>query len=287
MALTVNAAFDGFYNAINLSGDHRTTANARKDRIVELLKKDFEIVDAFSTGSIPKLTAIRNRADLDVMTVLHFGKHIRGKTPAQLLQEVQTSLSGYSTRVRRNGQAVTLTFQTWPNVDIVPVSRTVNDDGTVNYYEVPDSVRGSWLKSRPRKFANEIDAKASECGENFRRIIKMIKHWNYIHSEYLTGYHIEVLALRIFSGKLTDVPWDVFQFFENARTLAAASLWHELSFADEYLSATDRTEAVRRLTTAAEKARNAWALTYGAASDHRGAIDIWKQIFGDAFPSYG
>ena len=80
MAYTVDAAFDAFYEQINLSGDHRDTANARKERIVSLLKGDFEILDAFSTGSIPKFTALKGRADLDVMIVLHYGKHIKDKT---------------------------------------------------------------------------------------------------------------------------------------------------------------------------------------------------------------
>jgi hypothetical protein len=64
MAYTVEAAFNGFYDAINLSGDHREIANARKDRVVQLLGKHFEILDAFTTGSIPRYTALAAIADL-------------------------------------------------------------------------------------------------------------------------------------------------------------------------------------------------------------------------------
>jgi hypothetical protein len=202
MAYTTDAAFDAFYEQINPSGDHRETANARKDRVVGLLKNDFEILDAFSTGSIPKFTALKNRADLDVMVVLHYGKHVKDKTPTQLLDSVRKPLSKYRTNVRKNGQAVTLHYDTWPNVDIVPVSRTTKSDGSVSHYDVPNSNNGTWIQSRPRKLAKAIEDKATECGENFRRIIKMIKHWNYVHSEYLSNYHIEVLALNVFSGNL-------------------------------------------------------------------------------------
>ena len=118
-----------------------------------------------------------------MIVVLHYGKHIKDKTPQQLLESVQNALSEYRTNVRNNGQAVTLYYKTWPNVDIVPVSRTTNDDGSVNYYNVPNANTGSWIQARPRKFASEIENKASECGQNFRRIIKMIKHWNIAHSE--------------------------------------------------------------------------------------------------------
>lgn len=287
MAYTVDSAFDAFYQAINLTGNHRETANSRKERIVELLKNDFQILDAFSTGSIPKYTALKGRADLDVIVVLHYGKHIEGKSPAQLLASVRTALSGYTTSVRRNGQAVTLTFKTWPNVDIVPVSRTTNNNGSVSHYNVPDATRDTWIKSRPRKLAQDIENKSSECGENFRRIIKMIKHWNSQHSSYLSSYHIEVLALNIFSGDLADTSWNVFQFFQSAYTLVTNSLWYELGFADDYLDLNARAEALRRLETATSKARDAWYCTCGGRADHKGAIEIWRQIFGGSFPSYG
>ena len=287
MANTVDAAFDAFYEQINLSGDHRDTANVRKERIVSLLKGDFDILDAFSTGSIPKFTALKGRADLDVMIVLHYGKHIKDKTPSQVLDGIRACLSEYRTNVRKNGQAVTLYYDTWPNVDIVPVSRTTNADGSVSHYNVPNSNIGTWIKTRPRKLASSIEIKAGECGHNFRRIIKMIKHWNITHSEYLTSYHIEVLALSVFSGNIDDTPWNVFHFFDQARPLLARNLWYELGYADDYLSANDRAEALKRFDYAIAKARDAWYLTYNGRTDHKGPITAWKQLFADKFPAYG
>jgi hypothetical protein len=287
MATTVETAFNAFYEQINLGGDHRETANTRKDDVVAILKKDFEVLDAFATGSIPKFTALNGNADLDVMVVLHYGKHIKGKTPSQVLESVQKSLAEFRTNVRKNGQAVTLYYKTWPNVDIVPACRVTNNDGSVNYYEVPNAHNGTWIQARPRKFANEIEAKAKECGQNFRRIIKITKHWNLKHSEFLSGYHMEVLALNVFSGNLDDTSWNVFQFFDNARPLLQSSLWHELGYVDDYLSYSDRAEVLKRIDTAMTKSRDAWYLTHGGRGDHKGAIELWKQVFGDRFPSYG
>lgn len=287
MAYTVSTSFDNFYEAINLKGDHRETANARKDDIVSTLKNNFEVLDAFAIGSIPKYTALKTTADLDVMVVLHYSKHVKGKTPSQLLESVQKPLSQWRTNVRKNGQSVTLYYNTWPNVDIVPVSRTVNDDGTVNYYSVPNANDETWIKARPRKYANEIDAKAKECGENFRRIIKMVKQWNLAHSEFLTGYHIEVLALNVLSGQLDDLPWAIFQFFDKSKELLKTYLWHELAQVDGYLSYSDREEAIKRFETAAAKSRDAWYQTYGTNNNHQQAIEIWRQVFGNKFPAYG
>lgn len=287
MAYTVEAAFDAFYDKINLSGDHRETANKRRDRLVELLKKDFDVLDAFPTGSIPRFTALKSRSDVDVMVVLHYGKHIKDKTPQQLLQAVRDCLGDYETSVRKNGQAVTLSYKTWPSVDIVPVSRTTNSTNAVTHYNVPNMKTGAWLKSRPRSFSATIDSKASLCGGNFRRIIKMAKAWNASHSEYLTGYHIEVMAIQMFASKMDDTAWNTLQFFEAAHRLASSSLWYDESFADEYLSLSDRCEVLKRLETARDKARLAWHATYGLNNDHEKAMGLWRQVFGSDFPAYG
>jgi tRNA nucleotidyltransferase (CCA-adding enzyme) len=130
MAYTVDASFNSFYDQINLGGDHREIANKRRDRIVELLRNDFEILEAFGTGSIPKSTALKGHADLDVMVVLHYGKHVKDKLPAIVLQNVRDSLSEYRTGVRSTGQAVTLGYDSWPNVDIVPMTPTATSRST-------------------------------------------------------------------------------------------------------------------------------------------------------------
>jgi Second Messenger Oligonucleotide or Dinucleotide Synthetase domain len=287
MAYTVEASFSDFYEGINLPGDHRETANARRDRIVDLLKKDFEILEAFGTGSIPKFTALKGRADLDIMVALHFSKHIKDKAPSTVLQNVRDSLSDYRTDVRKNGQAVTLYYETWPNVDIVPVSRSVNDAKQVTHYNVSNSKTETWMPSRPKSHATAIAAKASECGQNFRQIIKMIKWWNIAHSEYLTSYHIEALALNVLHGNLDDTTWHVHKFFEDARPLLEKPLWHQVAYADDYLSYLDRDEVLRRVDTAIQTSLSAWHSTYGASNHHKTAIGLWRQIFGEKFPAYG
>lgn len=286
MPYTVPVAFDQFYDNINLSGDHREIANSRRDRIVSLLKKNFEVIEAFASGSIPRFTAVRNYADLDVIVVLHYGKHIKDKSPSQILKTVRDSLADYRTGVRRNGQAVTLYYETWPDVDIVPASRVVNNDQLL-HYEIPDMNREVWLQSKPRLHSESLENHSSVCGPSFRKIIKMIKWWNHKHSEYLQSYHIEVMALRIFSSMLNDLSWDVFSYFNAATDLIQSNLWHEGSQVDAYLSWSDRHEASKRLENAKNLSREAWYATYGSNDDHESAITKWRSVFGDSFPAYG
>lgn len=288
MPCTVAASFDEFRQNIELLGNHRDTATHRRNSIVSLLKGDFDILDAFPSGSIPKYTAVRGYADLDVIVVLHYSIHIKGKKPSQVLKAVRDCLAQSRTNVRRNGQAVTLYYKTWPNVDIVPVSRTLYDNGNVSHYNIPDMNQEKWLVSKPKKHSQAMSKMNESCGPNFKRIVKMAKWWNHQHSSLLQSFHIEVMALKIFDHRpLADYSWDVYDFFDEAQKLAGSNLWHEGDMVDSYLDSNKRQEVLKRLETAKDKASDAWYATYGDNNDHKKAIRLWKQIFGDKFPAYG
>jgi hypothetical protein len=288
MPYTVQFSFDEFVENISLSGDHNDTANARKDRIVSLLSNTFTIIDAFPTGSIPNATALKTQSDLDVIVVLHWGNHVKGKLPGTVLQDVRDALGEYRTGVRKNGQAVTLHYESWPNVDIVPVSRCMNKDGGVNYYEVPDVNSGQWLKSRPRRHAKNLTGKVNLCGSRFRPLIRIVKEWNRVHSDLMQSFHLEVLSIKSFDTNISDYSWSVFQFFDTAAKLVQAKLPYENGYADDYLEdQDDRGEVLDRLETARDRARAAWFHTVNGRGEDEQAITIWRQIFGDRFPAYG
>lgn len=287
MPYTVAVSFDTFYENINLSGDHRDIANTRRDAIVSILKNNFDVLDSFATGSIPRYTALKNGADLDVIVVLHFGKHIKNKKPSEVLQSVRDVLAEYRTNVRKNGQAVTLHYTTWPSVDIVPAAHLVDDAGEVTSYKIPNMNEEEWIITNPKTHSENILEKARVCGPLFRRVITMVKHWNSKHSEYLQSYHIEVLAMQAFNDKMTDVTWNIYSFFDKASKLIVNPLWYQGSQADKYLSYSDRMEAKSRLETARDKSRDAWYETYGERNNNEAAIVLWRQLFGEEFPAYG
>lgn len=289
MAYSVPYAFDVFFDSINLSGDYRLAASGRRDKIVSILESDFEIVEAFPTGSIPRYTAVKGYADLDVMVALHWGKHVKDKKPSDVLKAVQKRLAQYRTGVRRNGQAVTLYYDTWPNVDVVPVSRQTDSNGVVLYYNVPDMNHEEWIPSNPKRHSDAMLARNQSFGDQFKKIVKMMKWWNHQHSSLLEGYHIEVMAMRILNGTFSSYPWDVFRFFESACNLASELMWHDGGIVDNYLymNWSTRDEILNRLRIARDKSREAWYETHDQNDDDEKAIKIWRQIFGDKFPAYG
>lgn len=284
---SVAASFSKFFEAINLDGDHREIANKRRDRIVELLSNKIEIVESFPTGSIPKFTAVTGHADVDVMVALHYSKHIKGRRPSQVLATVREALAGYSTKVRRNGQAVTLSYESWPNVDIVPVSRVANSNGSTSHYNVPDMHREEWLMSRPKRHAINIAERVKTFGGEFRHLIKMVKWWNYEHFSELQSYHLEVIALKALNARFDEYPWQIYRFFDSAHSLCQSALYHQGGYVDNYLNYDSRRKVVGVLSAARDIASRAWFCTHNGRGEHEKAIGLWRRLFGNAFPAYG
>lgn len=285
MAWTVDYAFADFHTRINLAGDHRTTANIRKDWIVGRLRTSFTILEAFAFGSIPKYTALADHADLDVLVALHYGNHIEGRKPSTVLANVKAALGSSAGSIRRNGQAVTVRFQSWPSVDVVPASRVVDHNGSVIGYSIPDMTRETWLSSKPRAHSKRLTDAATARGPKFRQIIKMVKDWSRRQPVQLESFHIEAMALRA-QLDWSDYSWAVFKLFE-AMSGHLFFMWYDDTDVSAYLDYARRKRAEEQLAVAAAHARSAWYLTYGANDDHRAAIGYWRQIFGQRFPTYG
>ncbi|WP_155637877.1 nucleotidyltransferase [Burkholderia cepacia] len=287
MAYTVDSAFLEFYQRINLSGDFRALAAIRRNHIVGLLGNRFDVIDGFAGGSIPKFTSLKT-ADLDIFVVLHFGKHCCNKPPSQVLLAVRQALNAKPS-VRRNGQAVTLKYSSFPDVDVVPVFFTSHDG--VRYDEalflnVPDMNTETWIRSRPKDHVGAIDTQAAVCGPNFRKVIKILKHWNSLHGNLLRNYHIECVALQqLTSVDVAALPQAVFVFF---RVLASAVLGpysYDGDQVDNYLAVGERLTLYGKLVQARDAANTAWFMGMLGAGEQ--AINQWRSIFGNQFPSYG
>jgi len=93
--------------------------------------------------------------------------------------------------------------------------------------------------------------------------------------------------MNVLSGKITDMAWNVFWFFDQARPLLERPLWYELGYADNYLNGKDRNEVLTRIDTAIDRSRDAWYTASHGRNDYRRAIELWRQVFGDKFPTYG
>ncbi|MCV7250847.1 nucleotidyltransferase [Mycobacterium hackensackense] len=284
MAWTTEGAFDIFYGEINLPGEHHGIANTRRDWVLQRLKNTgIDVIEAVPFGSIPRYTALKEHADVDVLAVLHHAKHIKDRKPSEVLLNVKNALgTGQAGKGRRNGQAVTVTFQTWPSIDVVPASRIAND-GVVTGYKIPDMNREVWLPTNPPQHSREMSAAVTARGSRFRRVITMLKHWNRRQPVKLQSYHLEVIALKL-ATSWTDYSWPIYQWFQSAQTLTHFC-WHADQDITDYLTWQQAETINEQLRAAEQTANTAWYKHYSGQPDQ--AIPLWKSVFGQKFPAYG
>lgn len=283
MPYTVPVSFDKFIENITVSGNQSKIASSRSQSIVDLLNKEFSILEAFPLGSLVSGTSLKGQADADVMLILHFENDVKGKSPTKVLQTVRDKLSEYNTRMaKKNGQAVTLYFKTWPNVDIVPAYK-VTDNGALYCYKIPNMNDDTWIETRPKIHIENMKAMSSYK----INLVKMIKEWNRKHSSYLSSFHIEVMALS-YEEFHDDYAWHTLKFFEHMyekvqyRIPSPSGLG---GYVDDYLSYSDRQEARQRIETALGKSRNAWSDSYN--NRDKDSIEGFGKLFKERFPSYG
>lgn len=287
MAFTIPVSFDVFASNIEVSGYSRDVAKGREKRIKSLLGDKFEILDIFSFGSLPNYTALKNHADLDIIVVLHYGKHCKDRKPSNVLLSVKNALDDYQVSVRRNGQAVSLSYKSWPDVDIVPVYRNTNDDGSVNHYGVPNMHTETWIRSRPRAHASKLTERnsADHCGPKFKRAVKMAKWWNYQNGCYLSSYHIEVMALDTLYNEITDYSWTLQYLFSEMQKKVHINISDGLNSITSSMTTSQRATFDTKLSNAARRLEEARNLTNQGENER--AIEKYRMVFGTDFPAYG
>lgn len=101
MPYTIPVSFDKFIERISITGNQSSTAESRCQSIVNLLGKEFNILEAFPLGSLVSGTSLSGCADADVMLVLNYGMHAENKSPEEFLQLVRDKLSEYNTRMAK------------------------------------------------------------------------------------------------------------------------------------------------------------------------------------------
>lgn len=153
-------------------------------------------------GSFAKKTGIRGRSDVDMLFVI---------TPDQLFKPGEDAASSFvllrrfrqalakrfwSTRMRRDGQAISLRFRTGSAFDIVPAV-LMRRHGVTNIYHIPDG-RGGWFPTAPTaehtRFRRANDRSRGKLG----RTLQLLKLWRSCRSKPvpLRSYYVELLLSK-------------------------------------------------------------------------------------------
>src|SRR5688572_11153427 len=121
MAQTIQQGFDQLQANLNITSLQESTVSARQQIIRRILEREFVVLDSFLMGSYKRHTLIAplSKADVDIFVVLDH-KYFETHGPSSLLEDIRRILKQiyYSSAIRPDGQAVTITFDDF-KVDVV------------------------------------------------------------------------------------------------------------------------------------------------------------------------
>jgi hypothetical protein len=286
MATSVTSAFQTLRQNLEITQLQGSTVSTRQQSVRAAVASQMSVLDSFVTGSYSRHTMIAplKEADVDIFVVLEPSYYV-ADGHANLLDRVRrVLLREYpkTPQVSRNGQAVTITFTDF-KVDVVPAFHRQGGG-----YLIPDSIRKTWIATDPKTHVQVMsDANAAHQGD-LVPCVKMIKGWNRTLVGPFYSFYLELLARQIFNNvRISDYPSGVRYFFDKGRALIAYTVSDPVAFGGTVQGLHTGTvkEAVTRFETAYGRAVK--AEEYTANGYTQSAINEWKKIFGDYFPSYG
>ncbi len=326
MATTVNNAFEEFIkDKVNLDQNQTAIARKSRDNLIDNINNFSEDIDFFSVykdknlkfGSFARRTKIRELDDIDLMICLSaegtrmysestdciyiYGNdsdkennlltdgtnYLNSTKVINRFISKLSDLNDYSkAEMHKNHEAATLKLKsyTW-NFDIVPCFYAVND-----FYLIPDG-EGNWKKTDPRIDNDRTTKINQKHNGKLLNLIRLVKYWNKRKVTLKIGsYLLECMILNIYEDKDEDTNWWDDIEFKN--------VLHELSLAIKNdvddpkkiqgnlntFSIEDREKISTALENAYKKACK--AREYEKQGEQKKAIEKWKEIFGEEFPSY-
>jgi Second Messenger Oligonucleotide or Dinucleotide Synthetase domain len=289
-------AFACFRRSLELTGLQESLVADRQAKVRAAAEGRLAVSASFLTGSYRRHTLITplREADVDIMIVLD--RDYRRRGARAVLELVKSALHETypSSRISRNGQAVTITFADF-TVDVVPAfaTRWWEDDG----WDICNSGDDTWIRTNPGKHI-ELSSKINQrTGGLLVPAVKMLKAWNRNAGRPLRSFHLEVLAWKILDpgwflagwwgpgvGMGTD-PDNVRRFFTEAPARLRRKLADPACGSADvgaYLNGSARQDAISKIMTAASRCERADQLR--ADGNDAEARRIYRQVFGDAFP---
>lgn len=286
-ALSVAQAFDTFAFRLELTDEEQSYAALRQREIEMALAPLFAIERTLFGGSFARRTIVRPVRAADLMVVLGPRECCyRMRRPSAVIRAFGNALApslrglderpGYLVIDLARGRR-----QPVSRIHLVPTF--AQPDG----WAIPDPAGNRWLLTDPDRHAQLAERSSTLMPKRWRSLVQMMKCWNSGHhpSPIQPGFLIEVIALECLAPPQGSWDYAIYGFFEvlgqrlaepwfdpagTGAVVRDALAGAELRRAQEVIS---RGQACARV-----------AIERAGRGDIRGALEQWRQLFGDLFP---
>lgn len=202
-ARTVGEAFRQFAVRNTPTPTQRETMSGRRARVHAVLRLAFAqsnmpLVKTKLIGSAGRNTIIRPIEDVDVLAVFDDSVvwHEYQFDARKLLYRVRAALNrNYSVTVGSRSQAVRLSFENKPHVEIVPAFAVDTGgyciaSGKTNLF----FGTGTWQMTDPYFHETFLSRRHAELGNRLKPLTRLIKRWNAVHGHHFASFHLELLV---------------------------------------------------------------------------------------------
>jgi len=290
--LTTTEAFEKFRQRLELSDTESKDAARRHTDVRECIRGGFEIANDFLSGSYRRHTKTKPLKDVDIFFLLgEKERWRRNQAPIETLQAFEKCLKGEFDETELCRRAVTVTFEKsyYPDghdgkvmsIDAVPAFLADTE-----VYEIPDKVLGKWIKTNPKKHAEQATAKNAELGGKWIPLVKMVKGWNRANGKPIKpSFLVEVMAEGLAEAPFSNYANEVRNLFA-AMEANVGQVWPDPAGLGPPVSDQMTTDLVASAKKALQEAQRKAALAMRAEQTGRQgeALQIWREILGDYFP---
>jgi len=173
--------------------------NKHLETIIQSINKDIEgTIKTIFGGSVSKHTYVDGLSDIDVLVLLN-NSELSDKSPKEVNDYISDELQKRlpKTEIKSGKLAITLKFSDGVKIQLLPSIKT----STGVKISSPNGQEWSNV-IKPQKFAEKLVNINKACNGKVVPVIKLIKSINsdLPSSRQLSSYHIESLAISIFSG---------------------------------------------------------------------------------------
>ncbi|CAI0998201.1 nucleotidyltransferase [Serratia marcescens] len=192
--------------------------------------------------------------------------------------------------INRNQEATTLKLSSYEwNFDIVPCFITRKDSLENNFYLIPDG-NGHWKKTDPRidkKRTTDINVRLDG---NVLNVIRVTKYWQKRSTmPTMSSYLLETILLNYYSTRndcSSYVDLELEGIFNHLSNVVYNKVNDTKGFIDDLnnLTQDERDKISKKALADRDRVQEARGLEF---IDPEKAIRIWRDIFGNDFPTYG
>jgi len=281
--------------SLKLGDDERNLIEEKQSALRERLREKLSLQDDFLTGSYKRHTIIKPKNDgekFDVDLFIAFDKEEYGESKlADLRQEVIDALHEIESEDTELGitainedqrRSIGVEFGNNFQIDVVPAVQIEKDE----LYKIFDRRTLEAVESNP-KLHGKLLSEANESTEGLLvPLIKILKAWKREKCDYVKSFHIELMAVKIFTGTTIErIPKGLFTFFESAEAHFSEACLKDPAnsemLIDEYLDKDGTREQICALVEA-EKAVAKTAVDAEENGKNDDAIKEWEKIFADS-----